>query len=1282
MRLDLDLFPLITSRKSILFINKLIQKEFQNLKLDKILRDADKTPNIRELFWMVLFYNNINRDVLNKNNVKKLIFEHRSGEGGFFETNKKYPDIKTTYKCLVILYFINAELNLDEKRMITLFIKKLIDRYGLTRHCFNRKCKCSGKSSIEFTFYAISSLILLDSLNELDENKIKALTTTKILYSENKLVYRLLVNHLLYSKQQLDKRKIIRRFQRSTEISNYSALYKPETIDDTIFNIHYLKIMNYLSEIELGRIYEMNLKPILFEIFTKFDTKNKVSTELLFKILILLYLITDNLLEVLEIRLFKEFSRSYFIRLEPISERYKVSKELLNNVVSLTSEKYKWFDIKRVTYKELFNKFTNNFKEPVEKIIKNLEDKIIDKNLYKIRFNQLSKELNLPIDKIKESISILIEYGLIFGQIKSSYLKISTIPETFLILKKKIPIKDVLQEKTDIGLLKIKILELIKEFKTYPEDFGNSIEYFINIDELDLAESKISKNIKNYYLLLDSKIEQIENKVKDLKFFSIDDLTFYSELHQTADDIKDTLEEKKKELSIQIKKQKKIFNAYSEIANFIDSFTEEQQNLKKQLEELFSTFFKSCKEKTIDKKKDEFLQDIKEIENRFKLLISKLESNKKHFINLTTRIKLFSNFIIIDDKKFDSTHQLSLELKSGNPFDLWMKNYWDVKKNYLLKKINEFQSYVYNREQIIEIIDEKKLMFKELYEQLSSNLDPAKKLDLLLKIDDKILEVDKNIKEIASDTSKILENFPEVILDVNESWKSFKEEFLKLLQPIKENVEVQILSVNKIKLKLDIEKKIENKINNFQKQIAELDKLAKKNWIKSKITLLGSFNEKIKGQYKELKEFDDELKTIFKKYEAEFKNVEQFLSISMNKWQDFFSSIEKIYREKRSRLIKSVLYSFISNQNIMKGGRISLDFISSKLDLDVETIKKILERSMELYDVDVIFTENNQIIPLFDNNLKLWKFENFLISSKQEFQTNREEIMKVFMKIVDKKAIRLNETELKKYIEIYKERLNIVIGEFNKEGKTHLKVEHLKNLLEDWNSEKQQLINTINNIESILNEREEIEEYYDELFITINNKFETIKNLKELSQRKEILNMYDEMDYLLNTLEFEKTSPTNLNYFKPKIDGLGNYLSDLEESINKKFDKMIESIKAFQKVSNDKYRELLEGICLCDINQQINEFKNEFKVKLENIDQEIKMIKAKNDKKALKNAFKKYSKELEIYLNETQVKLKKFIEFVEEERGLKYFRYDSKFVLQDWNVEEILEGIRIYFKTF
>ena len=139
--------------------------------------------------------------------MKKILFEHRSGEGGFYGNNSKIPDINSTFKCLAILHFINADLNIDEKKMVLRFINSIIMNSGLARHCLNKKCKCGGKTSIEYTFYAISSLILLDSLDELEEQKIKSLTSSRILYSENKLVYRLLTNQFLYYRQKYEKSK-------------------------------------------------------------------------------------------------------------------------------------------------------------------------------------------------------------------------------------------------------------------------------------------------------------------------------------------------------------------------------------------------------------------------------------------------------------------------------------------------------------------------------------------------------------------------------------------------------------------------------------------------------------------------------------------------------------------------------------------------------------------------------------------------------------------------------------------------------------------------------------------------------------------------------------------------------------------------------------------------------------------------------------------------------------------------------------------------------------------
>ena len=1282
MRLNLEIFPLIISKKNIIHINKLISNEFKELKIDKLIKEYEKSSDIEELFWLVLCVTSTGREIPAQNWIKKIVFEHRSGEGGFYATDPKFPDINTTFKCLAILHFINAELNIDENKMVLRFIDSVITKSGLAKHCFNKKCKCRSKTSTEYTFYAISSLILLDSLMEIDEEKLKSLTSSKILFSENQLVFRLLINQFLYSRQKIDKIRLNKKLQRNIDFLSKDLLRNPKNADELIYLIYFLKSNNLLGNFNVGLLYQQYIKNILENYLINLENKSRESNISFYKIIILLCLIYEFLLEEFEIRIFKEFSKGFFIRLEPISSQYNVSIDLITSILGLIETKYKWFNTKKVKYEELFNKFLNNFKEPEKSVIINLKKAIIDENNYKIYYSIQSKDLNISIDKLKEIFSVLIDYGLIFGKIETKYLKILTIPDYFYILKKKIPLKEILQEKEELELLNLNIIEIIKEIQTYPQKFSNSVEYLLNIDEFDLAETKVSKNIKNYFLLIDNRNEMVQSKTKNLKYFSTDYLDYYPALLNTVIKIKSVLEETEKLLLKEIKKQKAIFTAYSEIANFIDSFTDEQAKLKKGIDELFIKFFKASKDKNIEKEKKSLMNKLEEVENSLKSLMSKLEENKKHFINLTSKIKLFNNFMIIEDKKFDYDHELSPELKSGNPFDWWIKNYWDVKRSDLHKKINVFQSYFFKREQIIEYLDEKKLEFRDIYENLSNLSNSEKCLDLLIETDDKLLKIDKFIKDFISDTSKVLDNFPDVILDVRDDWNTFKNEFIILLQPIKEKIEVQILSTKKIKIKLDIEKRIDSKIRDFEKSLGDLDKLAKKNWLKSKTPLINEFNETIKQQFDEYREFDQELSKLYARYESEFKKTEQFLSIAINKWKDFFTSIEDVYKEKRSKLIKNVLYSLISNQDFMKGGRIKLKYLSQKLGLDISTIKSILERSMELFSVDVIFTEKDEIIPLFQNNKKLWEFENFLISSSQEFQSINDEMIKAFRKMIDKKAIKLNEDELRKRISVYKERLLKVEKQFETQGKTYLKMGHLKKLLIDWEESHKIFKESLKNIEYILVEREEIESYFNEFFLNIENKFEKLKNLKELNQRKEILSMYDEIDFLINTLDFEKTSPANAELLKPKIPAFGNYLTDLQKEVDKKFKDMKEVIKAFQYTSNKKYQELLEGICLVDVNQRIGEYKQDFKDLLSKIDAEIQQLKIKQEPKLYKKEIKKYRKELENYLDEVMKELMKFIVFIEEERGLKYFRYDSKFILQDWNIDEINEGIDIYFSTY
>ena len=248
---DFELFPLIASQKKIDLLKKLAIKQLRDVNFEKKLKDAENYAEIDELYWLSLFHRNFNKTLPNKIKIKNLIFDHRSGEGGFFETNTKHPDVVTTYKCLSILHFIKEDLNIDEKKMTILFLKSMIEKNGLARHCNNKKCSCSNRSSIEYTYYLISSLILLNSTNVI-EKELDNLTSTDILYSEDKIVYRLLVNQFLYSRMKLNRKKLIRKFQSKTNLSQGVIWKNPKKIDETILIFHYLGLNNALEEINTG----------------------------------------------------------------------------------------------------------------------------------------------------------------------------------------------------------------------------------------------------------------------------------------------------------------------------------------------------------------------------------------------------------------------------------------------------------------------------------------------------------------------------------------------------------------------------------------------------------------------------------------------------------------------------------------------------------------------------------------------------------------------------------------------------------------------------------------------------------------------------------------------------------------------------------------------------------------------------------------------------------------------------------------------------------------------
>ncbi len=1226
-------------------------------------------------------------DSINRDKINKFIFSFRSPIGGFFSNNEDYPDVRTTFYAISCLHLLGLDLNEDEKRITFNYIMESRTKEGLFLHCKDPNCDCHQKVAFLYAFFAIGSIILLDFQEKLESEFFEKITSLDFnIHNFDTFFFFLAINLLQIDirMENKDLLKIIHFFQRKS--GGFGR------IQDTFWIITWLNSQKFLHRINKGVVIEKfleNRKNLDGGYNEKGESNSTLKVTA--QAIIILSILNPLVVKELENEIFNRLSENTHNLLKRFSDQFSIEEERIAEIIVMLNSKYKWLNVKLLKFESVFNKYIQNLKSSEQKIGQNILKSVYDANQKKIDLLELANSLNVNEEELIRVLYDLIDAKLIYGNIEPSQLikdshmlEISYLPQYILVRKDLLPSDEVSVELENLNLLQEQIIEGINNLQKYPIDFKESIEYLLDIDEVEIANFKITRLFNDYLIIIQSNDEDITDKISNMKYFKSDITNLYQKWKNVSSSTLKALQDINNDLSVKISSRMKIVTAYNDLEQFVNFVNENINKFRKKIEVFTAIFYKTSSRNELSLKSQEFIEFLDDMDEEFKEIAQYIQKKSKELASITKKTKLFKNVIISEDPIFRK-RIISTDLKKKlQPFGNWLESQWSQKRNDSFKKITEFRSKIHKHEELIKYINEMEISIIAQLKNINNLENHGKIYSGTVKIINSINKSDKYISNFIRDTGKILEDFDLVVQDIPIIWSDKIKQFGKKIQSIREKIGKKIIDKLEIQKKNEFEEKIENQIQNFIMKLNELDEIQNFHWKKINI----SYNELLNNQLSLIKQSifqkNEDLIRIYRENSEKFSGFGELSLIPLRKWENFYESFDDGLRKKENDILDIILVRILFQLSTPRtGGRVNLSKLSEIIGLDQKIINKRLKKLEENFKIEVNFIDKEKVIPLTEENQTQLRFEDFVLQFSQEFKESNEQLNRFFNYICDRKKISENEEEIKSKLNQLSEKILDCEMELKKSYSIQMKNEYNKNILKNLEDIIQKSKENLNNIQYILNIRAEYDDTIKIEFFKIHKKFEEISDFSAFDELKtfEVYNAeIDEFNQLINN--FNIKSDEYIKNQSKNIENFSNYIIDLRTKYNNSLKKLKSDLRILNSQKIQKIKSKIIVNLKVILKTKIEEYQLKFQENLYKFENEAYKLKKREDIESLNEIIKDFYVELNQHLKNTQLEIEDFLKSNETNYKLTRLKYKFEDILKSWNPEEIKEGLLIYLGSF
>ncbi|MHA1378223.1 MAG: prenyltransferase/squalene oxidase repeat-containing protein [Candidatus Helarchaeota archaeon] len=1288
---------------------KLLRAQFQ--KTSKYISNEYKKAGeagfgtLEKTFWGVLAAYYLNKlDVLNPQNIQNYIFKYRSPEGGFFSEKSKAPDTHSTFFAIASLRLLGLDLNEDEKQITVKFILRNQKNNGFT-HCNDQNCKfCDGKTSVQSTFYAISSLYLINKLDQLETNLAMKYLSKRLPKSNIFNSYIILADILVEGSPRIDE-----KFSYLLEFQQEDGSFREkeageEDLENSFWLISCLKAikLDYNRGIVLDKFLQKlkrkdggyNKQPLNTE-SDLIDTAQAVAIE---------SLLLPDLTEKIENDILKSLSSQKEIFLKNIADANFVEENFVIKILNKLAE-YDWFSVDLIRYKDLIERYLKKLGIQERKLASKIITKL--RKLYKtsIDLGDFAKSLKIPVSRgssylpneevVIKSISKLIENKFIIGELeetrkrlkKTTYLNLQFVPDHIVVRKKGFDYSEIMKEKDNLNNVDRHIKELIEAGTKLPEEFQMEIKNLLDVDEVELARVKLETSYKQASNKLEDYNKSINFLINNFKYLSVEPLDSYQDWVKISKKIEKELQSLRKDLEKNIEDKEKLIDAYNKLNELVDYVEQNISQFNKDMDNLNSFFIDTCRLHSLDKKKQAILVKISSLEDNIKKIASEINVRSKEIAHITEKVRFLKNVIISDDLSVSKriiTHELKEKLQ---PFENWLETQWNTKRHITHEKLEKIKSKIHKRDELKNILESRKKTFNvkldaipgKIHNYISQNKYELANQELNNSITEVLkflTDTTEFIQDYITDTNKLLEDFELAAEDIPIKWKESMEQMRVELGKMKSEVLKQIISEQEMEKKNRLDEKIDMSIDDVSKKLTAISELT--NIDHEKMTI--SMKDLLKNKIKVIEDFcddaNDEITSFIKTTSSDFPNFQDTINISIHKWKTFLNSLPSVFNQVKDQTLENfaikVTKSLSKPEN---GGRVKFEDLSRILGINVNQVKTLLEKLISVSNLEAEF-EEKQVIPLSaDNKLQL-QFEETIDKFQEEVKLNFDKISNFFITSYERKQLDNNESEIRNRIQEFKKSLNQATTELKEKYNSQIKNPYNEQIMFNWGEIQDELKSKLENIINILDKRNEYKNLFLEKLQKFRDQLEVISNfiLEKIQDKNELPKLIEKLSTRVDELRFEILNQENS--FKNNITELSRSMEHFDKIIEdahlnyiSESGKVLSDLKNLKRRLEDKILERQQEAEKEKLKEKIGDHEREFRELVDVMDKEVYNIIETGNLSEAATTLKQSYDNLRNYIKTADNSIYEFIKM--NSKNFRNFKNVCVLILRDWNKEEL-----------
>ena len=665
-----------------------IQKQFDN---------GQVYESLESLFWIFILLYKLNReDLLDIEAILTHIAELKHQEGGFKPTkNWETADIWSTFYCITMLKILEDKKIIDDKDINFIINSQNLGFGGDGGfcHCNKKECHeiCNGKSSYKSSFFALTTLNLLNRLNEIDKARLINYFK-KDAGDDLEIVYQVLSLNSLGELSSFDLEK---------KIDIFATWKLPKTGFNTKDNFP-IVTDSYWICLCLGALKKFDLIKLIdvVDFLKAMQLTNGGFTEQFIAIgkqepnlkstalgVMAVFYCWNELIDEIEHKILSNANKNNEIFLIPIVKEFLITNNLAENIASWMIST-NWINGEILDKDELLKDYQKNQNMTSREIINQLLEEIKSiKEQDKLDLTEFSKEFDFSnsLERVKLVIHDLIIKKYIFGNIltlkKKVVLEKYMLSGKFLRINKKPDYDEISKEKLRRFEDKDKIYSSVLNL----ENSLNQISIKINeiVEQLPVEETR--KELSNQINSFEEKMKVFYQAIEDINssYKHVNFNLFNFKFEQNWSSYNEKLKEKLKSTLLSLE----------ELINERDKYVKDRS--QEQMEE---------------EQSNKFRFDLKEIQTKITINQEKLKNFfPKNFTKHDEVLTLINeNLKVIDefDKKMVESHERLTSVIKLNKFKKILpevKQEWEKELINAKQSIKSYQEKIDKRKSLIEL---------------------------------------------------------------------------------------------------------------------------------------------------------------------------------------------------------------------------------------------------------------------------------------------------------------------------------------------------------------------------------------------------------------------------------------------------------------------------------------------------------------------------------------------------------------------------------------------------